>query len=56
MVIIIFEPSQALDHFRPRLFGFGLMYCRLSIEPGPTGLDLGPFQLYSPIFLIGEVE
>ena len=26
--------------------GFGLMYCGLSIEPGPTSSGLGPFQLY----------
>ena len=28
--------------------GFGLIYCGLSSEPGPTGSGLGPFQLYTP--------
>ena len=27
--------------------GFGLIYCGLSSEPGPTGSGLGPFQLYT---------
>ena len=33
----------------PGFSGFGLMYCGLSIEPGPTGSGLGPFQLYKAL-------
>ena len=41
----------------PGLSGFGLMYCGLSIEPGPTGSGLGPFQLHfwRSLFTIGQI-
>ena len=53
-VILVIEPNRAFKKARrlwsklgPGLSGFGLMYCRLSIEPGPTGSGLGPFQFYN---------
>ena len=54
-MIIVNEPSRAFKKARglwtklgPGFSGFGIMYCGLSIEPGPTGSGLGPFQLYWP--------
>ena len=59
-MLIVNEPSRAFKKARglwtklgPGFSGFGLMYCGLSIEPGPTGSGLGPFQLYTQLSRAG---
>ena len=37
--------SSLLENQAWAFLGIGLMQCELSIEPGPTGSGLGPFQL-----------
>ena len=39
------KPAGFCSKLSPGFSGFRLMYCGLSIEPGPTGSGLGPFQL-----------